>query len=60
VRILEEGKLPLEQALDLFSEGIALAKYCSQQLERAEQKISLLMADEKSNLFIKEAEDSII
>lgn len=59
VRILEEGQLPLEQALDLFAEGITLAKHCHQQLENAEQRISILMADEKGNLFLKEAGDTI-
>lgn len=45
VRELESTQLPLNQALDLFAEGIALAKYCNNLLEQAEQKISVLMAD---------------
>ncbi|RYD04423.1 hypothetical protein N752_13700 [Desulforamulus aquiferis] len=37
--------MPLDQALELFAEGINLSKYCNQCLEKAEHKISLLMAD---------------
>ncbi|CCO08924.1 exodeoxyribonuclease VII small subunit [Desulforamulus hydrothermalis] len=45
VRELEANQLPLDRALELFAEGIALSKYCNGCLEKAEQKISLLMAD---------------
>ncbi|GAB6156904.1 exodeoxyribonuclease VII small subunit [Desulfotomaculum varum] len=45
VRELEANQLPLDRALELFAEGIALSKYCNGCLEQAEQKISLLMAD---------------
>ncbi|MDO7786398.1 exodeoxyribonuclease VII small subunit [Desulforamulus aquiferis] len=45
VRDMESGQLPLDQALELFAEGINLSKYCNQCLEKAEHKISLLMAD---------------
>lgn len=45
VRELEDNQLPLDQALALFAEGITLSKYCNGCLEKAEQKISMLMAD---------------
>ncbi|ABO49610.1 Exodeoxyribonuclease VII small subunit [Desulforamulus reducens MI-1] len=45
VRELELTQLPLDQALELFAEGITLSKYCNSCLEQAEQKISMLMAD---------------
>ncbi|WP_003543170.1 exodeoxyribonuclease VII small subunit [Desulfotomaculum nigrificans] len=45
IRELESSQLPLDQALELFAEGIALSKYCNSCLEQAEQKISLLMND---------------
>ncbi|MEW6275610.1 MAG: exodeoxyribonuclease VII small subunit [Bacillota bacterium] len=54
VKELENGKLPLDKALELFGEGISLAQFCHQQLEQAEQKISLLMADARGNLTLKE------
>lgn len=45
VRELESSQLPLDQALELFAEGISLSKYCNGCLEQAEQKINVLMAD---------------
>lgn len=45
IRELEASQLPLDQALDLFAEGISLSKYCNGCLEQAEQKISMLIND---------------
>lgn len=42
VRLLEDGDLPLERALDLYAEGVALARYCHSLLERAEQQVRQL------------------
>ncbi|WP_297209548.1 exodeoxyribonuclease VII small subunit [uncultured Flavonifractor sp.] len=44
VRRLEQGDAPLEEALSLFEEGTRLVKRCSVQLDRAEQKVSKLLA----------------
>ena len=44
VRRLEQGDVPLEEALDLFEEGSRLVKKCSAQLDKAEQKVSRLLA----------------
>ena len=44
VRRLEQGDVPLEEALGLFEEGSKLVKKCSAQLEKAEQKVSRLLA----------------
>ena len=44
VRRLEQGDVPLEEALTLFEEGSRLVKKCSAQLDRAEQKVSKLLA----------------
>ena len=44
VRALEQGDAPLDQALALFEEGSALMKKCSTMLNRAEQKVSKLIA----------------
>jgi exodeoxyribonuclease VII small subunit len=40
---LEQGELPLEQALKEFAQGIKLARQCQQELQAAEQKIEILM-----------------
>ena len=42
VRTLEGGEVPLEQALTLFEEGVALARTCHEQLEAAEQRVAAL------------------
>lgn len=41
---LEQGDAPLEEALSLFEEGTRLIKKCSTQLDKAEQKVSKLLA----------------
>lgn len=45
VQKLEDGDVPLEEAIDLFQEGMALSKRCSQQLDKAEQRIEMLMEE---------------
>ena len=39
VRKLERGELPLEQALSLYEEGVALQRECQDLLDHAEQRI---------------------
>lgn len=43
---LERGDAPLEQAMQLFEEGAKLLRECTAQLDRAEQKVTLLTAGE--------------
>lgn len=40
---LEKGELPLEKALGLFEEGIALSASCRKELESAEGKVEILL-----------------
>lgn len=40
---LEEGDLPLEDALKQFERGISLARSNSQKLQKAQQQVSILM-----------------
>ncbi len=53
---LEEGNLPLDDALALYERGTALAKQCSAMLDRAELRIQELapnatsFADENGEL----------
>ena len=44
VKLLEQGEAPLEDAPSLFEEGTKLMKKCSAQLDRAEQKVTRLLA----------------
>ena len=40
---LSKGDAPLDKSLKLFEEGTALIKKCGQALDKAEQKVELLV-----------------
>lgn len=42
VRQLEASDVPLDQALSLFEEGVALARTCHEHLEAAERRVAEL------------------
>jgi exodeoxyribonuclease VII small subunit len=46
VEDLEGGELPLEEALQVFEEGMKLIQFCSKKLEEAEKKVTLLVQQE--------------
>ena len=43
VEAMEQGDLPLEDALKSFEKGISLATSCQQSLQKAEQKVQKLV-----------------
>lgn len=43
VRKLEAGEVPLDQALELYEEGVELARRCHGFLDRAEERVSQLV-----------------
>ncbi|MCA1814128.1 MAG: exodeoxyribonuclease VII small subunit [Halobacteriales archaeon] len=45
VRALEEGDLPLEQALERFEQGVALVRDLRQRLDQARLRVQLLQED---------------
>lgn len=45
---LEEGEMPLEQALELFEAGVKLSRQCQSTLESAERRIEILVAERDS------------
>ena len=47
VKKMEEGDLSLEESLEYFERGILLTKNCQQALNKAEQKVRILL--EKNN-----------
>ncbi|MDU6201098.1 MAG: exodeoxyribonuclease VII small subunit [Flavonifractor plautii] len=49
VKQLEQGDASLEDALVLFEEGTRLMKKCTTQLDKAEQKVSKLLAGPDGN-----------
>jgi exodeoxyribonuclease VII small subunit len=42
---LEEGKMSLEESLDLYERGMKLVKLCNSRLERAERRIESLTGE---------------
>ncbi|PRQ08547.1 exodeoxyribonuclease VII small subunit [Enhygromyxa salina] len=54
VRELETGELPLEQALARFEEGVRLVRDGEQLLASVEQRIEILLADDRVAPFANE------
>ncbi len=46
VNVLETEQLPLEVALEKFSEGIKLSAECQKALQAAEQKVQILLQEQ--------------
>ena len=42
VKALEAGDVPLDKALELYEEGVQLARTCHEQLEAADQRVAQL------------------
>ena len=45
IKDLEQGELPLEDSLKAFEEGMQLLKFCSNKLEEAEKKVTMLVQE---------------
>jgi len=43
---LESGDVPLEEAIELFQQGMKLSHLCSQKLDQAERKIEMLIEED--------------
>ena len=58
---MEEGDLPLEEALKAFEEGVKLAKFCTGKLDEAERKVEKLIRDQACKIqttpFSEEGDD---
>lgn len=50
---MEAGDLPLEKSLDCFEQGIKLIKQCQLALEKAEQKVQILVKKNGKEQLIK-------
>ena len=48
---LETGELPLEEAMKKFENGIKLTRACQTALKEAEQKVEILLNDNKTDTF---------
>lgn len=45
--ILEDGEATLEESIELYTEGLEIAKDCNQNLNDAEKKIKIIMEKNK-------------
>ncbi|MCB1755318.1 MAG: exodeoxyribonuclease VII small subunit [Gammaproteobacteria bacterium] len=45
VRTLEAGEQSLDESLEDFERGIALARFCQQSLSNADRKVQILLQD---------------
>ena len=54
---LEKGECGLDQSLKLFEEGAKLAGQCEELLDKAEQKVNLLLANDQEIPFEEEANE---
>lgn len=47
VEKLEQGNLPLEEAIQAFTEGMQLVHFCTCKLEEAEKKVEMLVKNQQ-------------
>lgn len=47
---LENGDATLDESIKLFENGMKLTKTCRKQLENAQKKVTMLMADENGEI----------
>ncbi len=45
VTALQDGQMPLERALQYYEEGMKLAQYCNELLQKAELRVQQLSVD---------------
>jgi exodeoxyribonuclease VII small subunit len=50
VNRLEQGDLPLEEALQLFEQGVKLSRLCHTRLDEAQKRVEVLLKDEAGKM----------
>ena len=53
LRCLEQSTLPLNEALELFENGVALVRESRDYLEKAEQRVTMLTRENEEVPFVK-------
>jgi exodeoxyribonuclease VII small subunit len=56
VAALQDGQMPLERALHYYEEGMKLAQYCSDLLEKAELRVQQLRVAGEGRLVVESFE----
>ena len=54
VRAMESGSAKLDESLALFEEGVGLVKFCTGELDHAEQKVKILQTGDDGKLTEKD------
>ena len=54
--LLESGDNPLEKSIEYYTEGLEIAKYCTEKLSEAEKKIRIIT--EKRGTLVEEEFDA--
>ncbi len=57
VQELENGDLPLDEALTKYEEGIRLSKGCAKKLEAARKKVEILLKAEDGSFELKDFDE---
>ena len=53
IAALQDGRMPLESALQHFQDGMKLAQYCNELLQKAELSVQQLTVDSTGTLSIQ-------
>jgi exodeoxyribonuclease VII small subunit len=56
VEQMESGKLPLEDLIERYEDGMNLVKVCQERLARAEQKIEIIARNSAGKAIVKDFE----
>lgn len=54
VEQMESGKLPLEELIQRYEEGMKLVKICQERLASAEQRIEIITRDSAGKAIVKD------
>lgn len=50
VERLEEGDVPLEEAIEIYKEGMNLSKLCQDKLKYVEEQLALMLTEDGSTV----------
>jgi exodeoxyribonuclease VII small subunit len=53
---LQDGQMPLERALHYYEEGMKLAQYCNELLQKAELRVQQLSVDNQGTIISRPLE----
>jgi exodeoxyribonuclease VII small subunit len=56
VTALQDGQMPLERALQYYEEGMKLAQYCNELLQKAELRVQQLSVDNQGAIVLQPLE----